>query len=944
MAIRAGARHRDRSPGADTPYGLSSAARATSPLPALPKRAALVGVVTDQHRSRLHGAAVVVTIIRSSANPPTIASTVTDATGTYRIDDLPPGPAFVAASARGHRAVTGKPVLLSANQTTELRVELDSDPTVVAVHGAVMERGGAAIPDAIVRLVGHFTDAIESAQAMKSDATGRFVAYVTPGAYDVLVARDGYADLAEARELREASILKLELQPQAIVAGIVLSDAGDGAPDCEVTLHGAAVARGPDLRVRTDADGRFEFRRLAAGRYDALAADEAGRAGRATFTVALAHQDLTIQLRPAARIAGTVTMTTAERERLPAAGAHVLAVVSGQRRPWRDVAADASGRYELTGVPPGDYDIVARHDSAAEAWRHITIATRSIPRFDFSLGPLATISGRVVLLPDSRPAPDSRIGITLVDAAGASYRRNATTLADGHFEIGRLPSGQVRVEATNDASGRTVIGPITLAAGERKFMQIALRPACSVSGTVRFDDGSPAIGAHVLAMIGGAFDAPREVKSGPDGRFVVSQTPCSRIMLAAGQNAITSLPSAETSLSSLSTMVVHATTDHPPDVTLTIKRKNASLRGVVSDSHGAPIAGATVGAVAAADLPSTTLPPWQFAAADNTAVSASDGSFVVDGLPDLPLTVWARSPAGSHVIQNVARPGGAAIRLVVPDAASVSGVVVGPSGQPAAATVSLVPIAGAGTGAELGAELGARIANPAGIGIQSTNDATTGAFELADFAPGTYRVAAAGSDGADAVSDPLIIAAGERKQGLVVRLKPVPKLKGSIVDFDSGKQLSGVTILVLGAAKVAQAASGPDGAFELTVPSGASSVTIASSLGDYAPDTRAVKHGEVNSIDLGVVRLVRRRHGPRIAPDIQLNRADDGTTIVATAPVGASIARGDTVTQIDGKSVDGVGEFGLAELTYLDPGKNHVLTVNRGGTVASVTLERARTH
>ncbi|MHC5028197.1 MAG: carboxypeptidase regulatory-like domain-containing protein, partial [Planctomycetota bacterium] len=235
---------------------------------------------------------------------------------------------------------------------------------------------------------------------------------------ELTVAADGFGTTSvEAPPVASATVgrMTIELQPESIVAGFVVDAAGNPIERARVTMRavepqedgGFRFGRGgggmrfsreiairvgddeeegespPDaerLRTRTGYDGSFEIRGAAAGEWELTASAE-GFAGSDPASLTLAEgqeqRDVKVELVKSGSIAGFVTepdgtpvdearvvveSRSSGNETLDEAGrmerrlASMLGGGGGNQGPWR-ARTDEDGRYEVTGLAPGEYEV-----------------------------------------------------------------------------------------------------------------------------------------------------------------------------------------------------------------------------------------------------------------------------------------------------------------------------------------------------------------------------------------------------------------------------------------------------------------------------------------------------------------------------------------------------------------------------------------------------------
>jgi hypothetical protein len=270
---------------------------------------------------------------------------------------------------------------------------------------------------------------------------------VGPGGWQMLVETPGWyvvgKDEANVRPGTAETRLDLEAASSGVVSGHVLLADGRGAGGARVWLVGgggpvrSARRAGRDLEAYAAPDGSFSlsdvppnvnFRvRAALGEAEAVPSD-AYNLGRA------AVPPLRMVLRATGGLSGDVS-DLATRE--PVAGARVtlepVGVPAG--RTGRTVSSDAAGRFEVAGLIPGRWKLVARKN-------------------DYLPGPPVEVD----LPAESREAtarvtvdPGLAVGGVVVDAHGAVLA-NARVRLEGP-EDGADPNRPARRQASTDARG-----------------------------------------------------------------------------------------------------------------------------------------------------------------------------------------------------------------------------------------------------------------------------------------------------------------------------------------------------------------------------------------------------------------------------------------------------------------------------------------------------------
>lgn len=312
---------------------------------------------------------------------------------------------------------------------------------------------------------------------------------------------------------------------EVVTAPFLSSAAGSRAP--------SGVLPGPTWSDTTDADGAYEIPRVDVGTHRLVVSPDGGTwatwwlGGAATvdrardFRVA-AEQDVALDLDvlPGARIRGTVTEPGPAVHSAKAGesgeGAAATEVVLERRtgREWTTVARSAvarSGEYELNGLLPGDYRVLADSprsgvtyapSAATRAGAQVhRVAVGETVDVDVRVSPPAVVKGRLTTSAGT-PVPDREIGFSagwvVMDPRFppvADQRRTVRTDASGHFAV-RLGTGE-----WNAHTDPRCMGPGTsrldVVAGRDSTWVLVDDAVATLSGRVVRPDGTPRAGVRV---------------------------------------------------------------------------------------------------------------------------------------------------------------------------------------------------------------------------------------------------------------------------------------------------------------------------------------------------------------------------------------------------------------------------------------------------------------
>jgi len=228
----------------------------------------------------------------------------------------------------------------------------------------------------------------------------------------------------------------------------------------------------------------------------------------------------------------------------------------------------------------------------------------------------------------------------------------------GRFRLDNLPQGNYRLRAT--AKGylnEHHYEDTTVSADQESEVNFMLRKGASISGTITDETGNPVHRARVtLAKTDGTALFAHQTFSDKNGSFSLTGLPEGTYKLKVWHKEY--LP-----------QDAGPFTVRPPDEMRDVRiilAQGATLKGIVMDSDGNPLAGVTVAATSSA--------PYLY----RNTVTDKNGRFVIRGLPNTPLTVSATATRGrflSWVKRNI-RPSPDELRITLTKGASLEGDIV----------------------------------------------------------------------------------------------------------------------------------------------------------------------------------------------------------------------------------------------------------------------------
>jgi protocatechuate 3,4-dioxygenase beta subunit len=566
----------------------------------------------------------------------------------------------------------------------------------------------------------------------------------------------------------------VRLPRAAALAGRVVDERGGPVVGATVTLwpggerrpQDPTPARGVPQLATTKADGSFRFEAASAEsnrlRVEAPAFATLERQPVRAGAVA---RPLTLALGQVLR--GTVTL--ADR-RTPAKGALVRFEGRTQTTRWIETRPD--GSFLLDGAPREPGTLVADAGDRGRASAVVTAAA-SEPTL-IALAPTATLGGRVVEAETGKPLA----AIRLV-ARGEDAVFQARSLADGRYSFRALGPRRYRLSAEDD---RFVpwTRSVSVVAGQAETQDVPLARAATLAGRVVNEEGAPIEGARVRLARGGenvfrafmrSMEEEQAVRTGRDGSFRATR-------LAPGDSQRLDVRHDDYEERALGGISL------APGVTRSgltvVMRRGLSVRGVVKDEEGRPLAGCEVNLQAARQIRAGRGGMQMQLIGSGSQVrreTGPDGRFEFRGLKAGEYTLSARRPGFSRanvdpVNVSEARAG-EPLELTLRPGSTISGVLRDKAGNGASGWfVSARPAGQGGT--------------PMGPGVNRTEEPTgpDGAFLLEGLLPGeSYELQVMGQAGLGPRRASVVAPA----EGIELTVNGTGQVRGRVVDGDSGR-------------------------------------------------------------------------------------------------------------------------------------------------------------
>jgi len=431
------------------------------------------------------------------------STATTDQDGKFRVEGLEPGRYRVEAQATGTARAMAAPVVVPADQ--ELILEL---PAASFIEGSVVDSEGKPAAGAEVIATGG-----ASVVHGETTETGTFSLEVEPRTHFLSARSKDQAgkarDPVSVAAGQTARGVKIELSAGASLAGTVVARASlMPIPNARINLSpaGAGGSLGGSI---TDASGSFLIGGLPPGQYDVdISADGYSPEERRGLVLQEGQRfPLQVTLKATGALSGVV------RDQ---AGKTVIdAVVRASPQfgdPYGEARTDATGTYQLAGLPAGRLMVAALRDGAALGSRQIAdVPEGGVARLDLTLAEEGLLTGKVTTK-SGAPVLDGSATVQIVPSGGGFVgMANLGSVAvdpDGSYRAS-VPAGAYRITAGAPGAVGNRRGPsnavfATVQAGQTVSRDVVVDDApdsqTGLTGVVIEPGGAPSAGAFVMVL------------------------------------------------------------------------------------------------------------------------------------------------------------------------------------------------------------------------------------------------------------------------------------------------------------------------------------------------------------------------------------------------------------------------------------------------------------
>lgn len=792
-----------------------------------------------------------VAIEKGQRSRPLIART--DDAGNFRFEAVPPGSYALSATADGLLPGRISSVVLSADSDTKgLDLALASGGH--RLSGAVSDIVGGAVDGATVHVFrlddGNAMAAFSKApSATVANEEGRYELWLSDGAYVLTAEHPDYVTAHSQISIDGGDRNRdIQLTPGGVIEGRVVTRDGAAMPGAFVTWAstegvmqgnmggGGNMAMGMEAleRVETDAEGRFRINGLEPG-LRTLKAVADGWATKQPVDVPLGVAEevtgIELVLDKALKISGFVVKEGDEESGLEG----VLISAFSMQPPAVYLAtapSEKDGYFEILGVQPGTYFLGAFSEEALPSLmtKSVTVTDTDVDDVLLTLGTGIHIRGRV------EPAVSASIKVEIdmqslglmnaMKGVGNGFVRDRTT-EEGSFDLFPVAGNMKVFLVAETDDGRKGRQEVELGSEDVDDVLIELEPKAMLAGTVVDANGAPVEGVEVSMIptfktgpgLPMSFDASGKVPGAGElgstdetGSYRVRGLEAGTYRVRVNQAQGPALAWAEPADADDPTEAIEVTlaeAEQREGFELRVEARDGVIRGIVVGSDGEPVADAWVRAtreqsageyweqVAEGFRAMAGAQPQKEAKSRkkktpkkrdaNTRAAAramaqrlgeapvltdASGRFEIDGLRDGTYLVIADGPRGSGRAHATGVTLGSDIELEVEPLGGIEGVVKSDGKALAQYTVTVD-----------GPEVRSRVIKD-----------ESGRFSMTRLDPGTYEVTVDSDEGTVQAS---VEVEASAVADVAMKLEPFAKVRGKLVDANTGEGIGGMTIMAL---------------------------------------------------------------------------------------------------------------------------------------------------
>ena len=420
----------------------------------------------------------------------------TSESGSFVLDNVPPGTTTVAVRAPGYTMARVPNITVEEGKATqEVEVALDRG---VRVKGKVTGPDGAPVSGAQVRI-----DFMAGGRIMRStfndeqavtDVSGEFTfESMEPGERTFNVTKSGLVGTQKTVDLKGAETrVDLQLSTGIRVTGTVVSESGGPVADADVNAYSGAGGGMSARNAKTDAGGNFVLEGVAPGRYNFNATKSGQAPGLLKDFDVSAGTPVRIVMKTGGTITGRILGLSPDE-------LQQVQVSAQSPNGWASGVVDATGNYRIEGAPTGTVRLMARSGGSMgisgrqSDQKSVEVAAGASVQQDLEFRTGTSVKGRVTR--DGRPVSDTMVMFAPRNAEAQTYARVQTD-RDGYYEATGLDDATYNVSVVDLQRGGSYSATYEMRGGGT--FDIDMRTTSLRGRVVDASNGSPVSEATVM--------------------------------------------------------------------------------------------------------------------------------------------------------------------------------------------------------------------------------------------------------------------------------------------------------------------------------------------------------------------------------------------------------------------------------------------------------------
>ena len=574
---------------------------------------------------------------------------ITDATGAWAIENVPPGEYVASAAAREFLPANHAKLTIAA-AAPHAGIDISLEPGGVLVRGMVSDYDGKPIVGARIEVSCASTE-LRAPSLVLTGADGNYEISLPDREHWFTVGHDDFTLTQRSVEVAgKPQSVDFKLVRGGTIRGIVIARA-TGKPVPGAIVEASSEPRRFYSSATADDDGKFVLHGAPSGVVSLEASGSevaSAQPTRVGIGIAEAVDGVRVSVEPALSICGRIVEKGTHNG---IAGADIYAASNGSAKPRAIDPSGSDGTFQIVGVRRGPHRLFARAENKVPAdGKQVEVGDTDITGVIVEMEAGVTLTGRV--------DPPARASISIVNPGGRGAGKLLDSVylgmvgddsdASGVWKLDHVPTGDfvIVAETNGGAVGKL---PIAVADRDQKDLAITLEKRASVSGRVIDSKGATVVGLKIVAMpdprtrahSSMLYEKNPGATSDANGSFEIVGLEAGTFNFVSGEYADLLLATEEHQHQPLPIEVAAGAA--LTNIVVTVEPHDGVIRGVVTLGGKAT---RDVWVTARLHRPDGSLFPGDLGNSESVLTDAN-GNFVIDHLRERPYTLVAEGPRGA---------------------------------------------------------------------------------------------------------------------------------------------------------------------------------------------------------------------------------------------------------------------------------------------------------